>query len=51
VLDTTPFLGSKCSYLHNSRAIVRDSLLAILVYHEQITAIGTKCSFDSRLYC
>jgi len=38
-------------YLHYGGAIVCDRLSAIFVYHEQITAIWTKCALDCRLHC
>ena len=35
--------------LHNRRAVVGNGLLAILVDHKQVTAIGAECGLDGRL--
>lgn len=40
---------SGASNLHDSRAIVGNSLLAIFIDHEQVPAIGTQGRFDSGL--
>lgn len=40
---------SSASNLHDGGTIVGDSLSAILVNHQKVTAVGTKSGFDSGL--
>ena len=42
--------GALRTYFHDGGAIIRNRLLAIAVYHQQITTVRTKGAFYSALH-